>query len=467
MIRKSTTKSVISSLLLAFVLWACSGNDTASLLEKIPANAKCVTIVNLKNIVIQSGCKIEQDGQITLTPQLESFLEKGDVATNTLFQIISKTASFINTEKMAWFVPNNYNGAVLIFDINNKDQLNQYLSSSSVVSTSQAGYSIYAFPECVVLTKGNSGWIARDANTVIEIQNSIGKKHFAAFSPVREFLENDPHDIETVINNSENTASELQYILGLANFKSSGIFAEFSFMDAEGKIYRFSNNIHEVERDLLKYVPSQTQILFAFGKIDDWDKIFNAIENENLENIANKYALYYHIAKDYLRKINGTTLLALAPFAGSQSLLNLSPETWQILFMSHLSQEDTDEILSTARMFVGYQFGMTEEDDNNNNYKLKLGNYEITFGEIEDYIFASNYDILEGGNTNMAPAYESKRAVAQLTIPYGSETMKALELPWGVDFNISLNGTNVMFVLRLPGANGPVLANLIQYLSLQ
>lgn len=445
------------------IMWGCGKSETSRALHHVPSDAKSVTIVNVKNLALQSGCNINAQGQIELTPEAVEMLDRSDMATQTVAGILCSNAPYINIEEVVWYVPENSSKPIVVFEIKDAGKFESSLARLSIASINVDKFTVYSFPECVVAVKGNFGWIGRTAAEIIVNENNIGENHFASFKPVKEFFENDSHDIEFVFNNADNTHAELEYILAFGTFRNSGMFFEFHFIDAEGNNFRF-DNVHDVDRNLLQFIPTQTQILLALGRVDDWTEIFKTLETNLPMHSFGDYNMYYQLAKDYISSINGTTLLAGAPVAGAQAMKNFSLETWQVLFMTHFPQDNTNAIIDLAKGFLSSQ-KIPCHEVSPGVYQSRLYNDDVMFGCVDGYTFLSNYDILVAGNTDMATAYEGKKGVIELMIPFGSETMKAYNLPWGVDFTISLSTTNVMVTLRLPGSNGPLLKELIKYLS--
>lgn len=461
-IMKSIVKNVLALIAFGAALVgfsSCSGEDNRNLIEHVPSDALIVAKFNLRNLALQSGCDVKADGSIELSKDVETLFEHSDVASQTLVNILAINAPYIDSEAMMWFKPGTKDGGIVLFDIKDREGLAKSLADFSVAHTTLSGFSVYAYPECSVLTKGEIGWIARQADAVIEIEKK-SDRHFAAFEPVKDFFENESHDIEIAINYNNNVRSDLQYITGFADFKTGGAYAELMFMDAEGNIYQFDDAISTVDRRLLKYIPTKTEALIALGKVNDWDKIFEVVENNAPENLLNEYGPYFAVAKNYLSMIDGTTLFAVAPVAGAQALKQFSLSTWQALMMVHLPAEEIESTISMLKQLLELQ-GIESRPTSDTNWQFIYEGEKVNFGTVDGYLYVANYDVLNAGNSEFANSYESKQAAFELMIPYGSETMKALNLPWGLDFNIFLSKKHLKTIVRLPGGNGPVLKEII------
>lgn len=464
MIKELKNWSIALTVIVSTVLTGCKSDEESTLLEHVPCDAKSMVTVNFKNILLQSGGDIEASGKFGIPESWSALMQNSGNASMALVEMICEEAPYIDTEKIIWYSVKDMSKPSVMFYITDLDKFRSDIASGAETEKKIGKYSIFAMKEFDVVVTDHIGWITADAEYTINMDKDIKDNHLASFDPIRVYLERDDHDIEFVINSSADWNDSISYVLGYTSFKNTGIITELSFMNADGEIYRFNNNIHEVERNLLSYVPNQTQLLFAIGPVENWNPLFNALDKFMPTNEFNTYALYYQIAKEYISRIDKTTMIALAPIAGRQALKNFSLDTWQVLFMSHLPQEQTDDLISLAKTFVISQ-SMPLKEISPDIYATRLNGVEVLFGEIDGYIFFSNYDLMEGGNTDLATAYESKRAVAQFLVPYESETMNAYNLPWGIDFNISLNSSNLMFVLRLPGSNGTVLSNLLDYFA--
>lgn len=444
----------------------CSKDERSSLLEHAPLDAQNVMLLNIKNIVLQSGGDISPDGRLLPTDDFVSLLVSHDEASQALIDVLCTTAPFIDCENLMRYQPaGNEANAVIVFEITDATKLKDALSKIADGKESVHGYDIFTMNQCAVAIKKEKGWISRDIQEAMEIENSIDNNSYASYEPLREFFDYDSHDVEIVFNNIDNNRTPIQYTTLIGSVKNNGIYVDMQFMDKEGNYFSFKDYIHAVDRDLVSYMPSQTQALFAIGDVDDWSKIFVGIENLLPPDIVSPYMLYFALAKEYISQIDGTTLVAFAPIAGRQSLKMQYLNTWEVLVMSHFKPEKTDEIISMAINFLQLQ-GFKVDEMSKGIYRTQFNGNELMFGTVNGYIFASNYNIFtQGGNTTIGQYYEGKRAMAELLIPYGSETMKAYDLPWGLDVNVYLTSASLSWVLRLPGSNGPVLKDIVEYVS--
>lgn len=447
-------------ILLAYLQYSCSTNERSSLLEHVPDSTNALYVFNIKNIILQSGGDMLSSGELRPNPSLMSFFDE-DPVNSALFNFLCETAPFIDVENVFRYESNQDSGEIIMVSVKDTQPYLNYLKQISGNPVKDRGFNLFNFNEFYVVEKNNISWITRDYNYIINIEKKLGKNTFASFSPIREFIETEPHDIEMILKNDN---SDYRFITGIMTFKKTGIYSQFSLMNEEGELFTLSDKIHEVQRELLKFIPSQTQVLFAIGTVENWQYIFDTFGSIFNKSYFYPYVFYYQIAKDYISKIDGTTMLALAPVAGRQALKNVSLDTWQILFLTHFPQDVTNEIIEMALNFFEMQ-GNRCTELSKGIYNVNLNHSQLMFGTQNGYIFISNYDIFDGGNTDLATAYEAKRVVAEVLIPYGSETMKAFDLPWGVDFNISLNATTAQIVLKLPGSNGVVLKDLVNFFS--
>lgn len=441
-------------------LASCSSKQSErELFECIPADARMVALVNFRNLALQSGCDVQADGNIQLSEDVEALFEGSDVATQSLVNILSLVSPCIDDEKIIWFASSD-GSPIVLFRITDEASAQKKLSDYATASTSAEGYNVYAFPECVVLTDGTIGKIARTAQIVLNLDDNWNGDFFTEHAPVSKIFKSESHDLELILNNAENTRSELQYVTGFADFKTGGAYAEFQFMDEDGKVYEFSNDISTVDRRLLKYIPVKTEALVAVGKVKDWDKVFSVLENNSPKEFASQYGPYVQMAKSYLNMVDGTILFAVAPIAGEQALRHFSLETWQMLFMAHLPEEEIKSTLDMLHSLMELQ-GVESRQTSDTNWEISYQGQPVNYGTVDGYIYFANYDVMNAGNIEFANSYEAKQAAFELLIPYNSETMKALHFPWGVDLNIFLSKKNVRVTLRLPGGTGPVLKELI------
>lgn len=448
--------------LLALVSFGCSKRSD-KLMEQIPADATTVAIVNLDSISIKAGCEFDSAGAIVLSPALRLLEEYEDEATRSLISVILANADYINTIDLVSFVRSADKRPIVLFEVFDKEKLDRSLADRARSISEKEGYNIFTYPGCSIMTKGKFGWISSDADAVIDAVESLESGNVTGNKYVREFLDR-PHDINMIVRNTKCEGSPFEYALFIGECKSGGIFAQCSFMDSEGEIFSFRPYINDVDMNLLSFIPPKTQLLIAFGEVVSWPEILEYIDSGSSGPMLQDYLAYFNLFSDFLTLIDGTTLLAVAPVDGTPVIGEISLDSWQALLLTRMSDMDPEKILSSGeKFFDSLDIKIVKTDTG--TYKINFMGLDMIFGAVNGNLYVANYNILDGGNEEIMPEYEGKKFVFNISIPKGSETADLLDLPWGINFNISLHHNNIQMVLRLPGAEKPVLQEVIDRLT--
>lgn len=448
--------------LASICFFSCS-NKQKSILEKIPADVSAVAIMNIDSISLKAGCHFDENGAIVLPQTLAQLQEYEDIAARSITDIILTNADYINTVSLVCYVREANNKPVILFEILDTKALEESLTSNAKETGTLDGYITYTYPGCIAMTKDGMGYISTEATVILDVEKQLEEGNITENSHIKDFLLK-PHDVNIVFRNPAYENEALEYTLGIIECKTGGMFFQCSFMDKEGNIFSFRPYIHDVDRKLLSFIPSKTQLLVAFGEVVAWPEITEYIEEKSGNLIPQDYKTYFNVFSNFLTLIDGTTLLALAPIDGVKAVEDLSLNSWQALLMTHMSNMDTEKILQIGQSLFN-SLGIRTLESDSTTYQLDFKGLGLTFGDIYGNLYASNYNILDGGNQEMMPEYEGKKFVLSISIPQDSETAESLKIPWGINFNLAIHHNNIQMVLRLPGATKPVLQEIIDFFN--
>ncbi|MCH5247845.1 MAG: hypothetical protein J1E99_06770 [Muribaculaceae bacterium] len=453
---------LIGSLMLSLTFSGCSSKDEeGDLLSQIPSEYSFAAIADVENILKQSGCEIQHDGTFQLSPKINQLIEESDVATQTLVHILAGNVSEIKDKEILWFNTQSEETPIVTFLLNDKDSFEQKIAKSSIASSSVGSNMVYTFPECNVILGDSYCWISRDVNLVIKLQEKLKEKKGTILPDNICDLMMTKNSLRFVSSPTVFRQKSIAMVAGFLNFRDTGIRGEVSAFDSEGSVTHFSDVLDRINKDVLDFVPRNTLLLLAFGEIKDWNKVWASLSPIISRGLSAQNQIIAEGIKSYLENINGTTLFAMTPVGGSQALKNFNPLAWDCLFMTKMDEEATVDLMSTVESSFPF-LGIDIRKELNDTYSFNYGTSEIRFGLLNGNIFLSNYD-LESSNNGIDVKTDDALACIFLSIPKSSEFAKAQNLPWGVEGSIKVKDECIEMSLKLPGASGNALKELINF----
>ena len=448
---------LIAALISAFFT-ACSEKDEL-LLDHVPDDIFGVAIVNIDSLSLKAGCQVAPDGSLILTPDLKKLCGKADKSFSKAVDIVCAVAPYINTVDLAIVCEEPKSKPFLMFEIFDYDKLTAAIEKMGGKQSQDDDFDVFDLTDCQLVASGRLGWIVGNVQQVKDLEQRAAKGAIADLSPLKDYLDQN-HDFCAAFNPKLEDPKEDYSPMFLADIKNGGLFAELSFMDGKGDTFNFQKNIGDMDRSVLEYIPQGTQILLGIGEMKDSESLLEALRPVAKEFFSEKVMSAFGVATGLSSMINGSTIIALAPDATSKDLADISPDTWEMLFLSKMSEQNMQKTVDMAKIFLD-ENGYDVTDLDSTEYTFKYDGRPVNFGIDNGYIYAANYDLDEHERSPVAPENETKLAMFRVLIPKNSETAKAFGLPWGVSFHSTISRHYIMFVLRLPGANGPVLKEVI------
>lgn len=449
------------AIILAAVVSGCNKSER-SLLDTVPDSAQAIAAADFDKLLKNAGCQVK-DGKYELTPELTSIMGESDA--HSFAEWLSRFSKVVDLNHVVVYMIDKATsiGTVSVTD---PDGLETALTHYDLLkSDGRDGYDIYEGPHgSVVMVKDGQAWFARKAEDVIKSVKRAEKDPLASLVGVKEFLLSD-HPLNFAYRYS---GISLDWICGSLSLNDNIMGLSVKGMDDDGKLLEFDPLFDTVNTDFLRYTTGNTQLAAAFSVKDDvpWDQALAILKAHPALSMSQKGMLEMIISQ--LKKIDGTVAFAAAPAAGAPALASLSLSTWDLMLMAHMPQDEVNSnvsrLVATAR-----QFGITVREENGvyhaNLSRLDPSLGDVYVGNIDGYFALSTRPFDSNSNNSLTQVFQGHGGAAALDIPYGSETMKAFNLPYGLSVTMQIESESVEIRARFNGTNGSFLSSLIDMIQ--
>lgn len=447
---------------MAIILVTGCKETQRGLLDTVPDSAKIVTTLDFDKILKSAGCQIK-DGKYELTPELTDVLGDSDV--ESLVGWLGTFSKLIDINHAVIYMLDDRNGVCTVSVTDEAGLVKALTDYGLEKRDTRKGYDVYEAPnKMVFLMKDGQGWFARRADDVIESVSEAEKKTIANRPGVKEYLFKD---------NPVNYACcysgmSYRWLCGSVKLSDSVMSLTLQLMDDDGKSFDFGEILQPIDTDFLRYAPSNAQLAAAFsvpGGIP-WDSVKAIVMAQR--DIPSSQKGVLEILFEQLKKIDGTVAVCASPAAGSQALSQFNLSSWDMLLMVHMKPEEVNanvgQIAGMARQF---RLKVEEEGGvyhtNLSSLDASLG--DVYFGNVDGYFAVSTRPFDPNANDQLKRVFEGKNAAIALDVPYGCETMKAFELPYGFNVTMQVDDDAIEVRSRFNGTNGSFLSSLISMIA--
>lgn len=433
-----------------------------SLLDTVPDSARVVATADFDKLLKNAGCQVK-DGKYELTPQLTSLL--GDSDAHTFAEWLNCISKAADINHVVIYMTDHATpiGTVSITDLDAiETALTDYDFKKAV---SCDGYDIYEWPDgAVAMLKDGQAWFAHKADDVIKSVKKADKDPLAALDGVKKFLLTD-HPVNVAYRCS---GMPFDWVCGSVALNDNILGMTIKGMDDDGKLFELDRLFDTVNTDFLRYAPGNTQLAVAFSAKTNapWNQALAILKAHPGLSMSQKGML--EMVFSQLKKIDGTIAIAAAPAAGAPALANLSLSTWDLMLMVHMPQDvvnsNVSQLVATAR-----QFGMTVNEENGvycaNLSQLDPSLGDIYVGNVDGYFAVSTRQFIPNSDNSLVQVFHGCGGAVALDIPYGSETMKAFGLPYGLSVTLQLESESAEIRARFNGTNSSFLSSLIDMIQ--
>ena len=243
---------------------------------------------------------------------------------------------------------------------------------------------------CVVIKDG----IARLGAYTVKVisaeikDNEKAEKTIADCSGVVEALNAD-HMLNIVLSTKIADNDKPSYLVAGIDMDKK-LSSAFSNIYADGAIVE-SPVLQPVSADVMDYLPSNVIAAFTLGI--NGDKLDNNIIKEINSELHKDIAAVGTVIWDYLKRLSGTTMVAVTLNDPSKTVNELFDEPFDALgymAMVQMSQDSLDLTLKEIKTLMGV-IGTSYSDAGNGFYVANVGLTKLWFGVVNDYLLLSTF----------------------------------------------------------------------------
>lgn len=467
---KIITRFFICCVAIAFVLLlgACEKQAVPELLDTVPADMKSVASVDLDKFFKEAGCEVKSD-KVTLTDDLKIVLEKSGLSSSRVL-LISRLAKsgVVSLDEILCF-SNSANTQYVTFKINGLQQFCEFVELNAVdFSTKEEsdGYVYYRGAEnYFIVANEHQGWVIQSHSYDIIsdlklIQNRADESSIADIEWKVSFLSGDKilsalvADIDGKITEYSGCDEYLQSVVGLSIDATGDNFtADVCVYSADGRLLTLDSAFSKIDTSFLEYLYPNDVASVAVGVRGDTD--WNILYERVRPLLPREYRLMANMLIPYLKDIDGTVVVAGGPVAGAQSISRYDAETWEFIVIAPLKEGKAADVYADIKNMAS---PFIEIDETETGISGRFGEITFYLSAIDGNLMFSNREIIKRGDARLtADQFESKSVAVIGDIAYNSELMRALDLPYGVDFSLTLDSNRLRLRTRLNGASTSIL----------
>lgn len=446
----------------ALALAGCSGDN--ELLETVPANSRCVVMMDVEDLMEEAGLKIH-DGKLEAPDWLRQSLRGASTST------IAAVDQGLDLEHVAVVVGSG-GETYMTMRVKDKEGLEKMVKElgPAVSVSSTSGYDAYAITGTgLMMVKDGQAWInmetygvSRPETFATSIDNELKaakKESVAKLSGIRDFLDSDK-TLRVAISPEllgQTGVKELEggWSLYSIDVEKDAILFNGGTQRSDGRAIEMPGTC-PIDTKVFSYVPSTFTALVAAGLTPEfpWN---------TLTNYAGLFGGYQaqgwlSMALPYLRSLDGTVMAGAGPL-GPESYGEPGPKTWQFMVMAHMPEANISEaVTSVSDLLKAGGISSTEE---NGMTKFSYQGTSLAVGNVDGYLTVANYDVKGGQDNKFGSMFQGKNGGAFLEIP--SLRLIGPAMPeWGVRVEFTSEKTESKGKLTLPGCKEPVLQALLK-----
>lgn len=444
--------------LVSAALYGCKSDEVSDrhILEGVPSDARFIVSANIEKIMKNAGCRFRDNGEIILSDDIKRLLFDGEE--DPMLTRLNEVAPLIDLSYVVCFGKDT-DKPVVTFAIADRDRFDEYLSEKCEPEEVD-GLTVYEDGGNAIVTDGAQGW-AGDRRTVLASISDAAENHAGIYSGVVNYLDDKQHTVSAVVNvNDYRKAENGSWGAMSINLGENVLGYEILAMDDDGLRESFTDYIDLLDTDFLRYVPGNSCLVAAVGRIHNLDKLAQLLALVPDAGFAQMAA----VALPYLKEIDGTTAVAVNPAASAENLKQNMLGAWDVTAITHLPQETTDNLLSTGMLYA--RAGGMNVKNTDNGFSFRIDNDVNVSVETHDgYLMASTREISGDCSNSFTQVFEGKRGGLVIDIPVNSEPAKAFGLPYGIYFSFEVDDDAMTGRFRFAGSDLPLLATAIKCLE--
>ncbi|MDE7443242.1 MAG: hypothetical protein K2M65_03680 [Muribaculaceae bacterium] len=448
------------------------GGVSQGLLDSVPASSPMVASIDVDAIFKQAGCRLDGDSVI-LTPELTKLFYDNRTATLPVpMRLFARLHGAVDMSRVVMFsVDKTGHDNLFVADITDPAEFEQRILTMAQPADGTEELTLYTVGDWSVAVADTRLWLgpvssARLIEYITPLLTLKAGENVSRYVGISDFLGGpgalklavQPGVVSPLASNDQTSAWSCvtvkveNWVVGL----------DFRLMESDGKLVSLTSGMQELDTDFLRYVPQSYVFAAAAGFTSDfkWKELLGMVSLV----IGPTNSSYMSFIAPVLSKVDGTVAFAAGPAAGAPAVANLGLDTWDLLMMVHMPQADVDNALSMLKSYSALGGLETETDDNVMVVTLPDGS-KIYAGNVDGYLAVSNREFEADGTNSMTDVFLSKQAAMSLSVPAGSEIVKAFNLPCGFDLNMQMSDDDMHMRLSLNGSDRRVLQTVLELVA--
>ncbi|MCM1521696.1 MAG: hypothetical protein NC039_03470 [Muribaculaceae bacterium] len=441
---------------------SCSKGAT-EILDTIPADADVVALVNTPALSKECGVTFTAEGA-TFDPAMEAKMEKDVVEFCSLMGRLD-SQDIAELDEVALF-STGAGKTFATFGIESFDKFREACGDRVMWGDNAEGMHVGSMKSRVwIVANDRQVWVTETqspAKAVKEVLESAGKNPLGKVAGISRALQgNNMLNIAVIsekVGGDKNKAEAQESVWNVASLNSEDgkLTAEWCRMKGDGEKQPIKG-MQPLNPAVLAYISADPVIAVAAGITPefDWDII------GNLAMLSGDFQTQAMLATaiPYLASIDGTVMLAASP-ADAEAYTDIDPGSWMFTLMAHLPQEKINQLMQQVKT-ICFTSGITPQtDDKTGIMTIRQYGLNLHIGNVDGYLAVSNRPFTDTGENELAPLFVNKEGAARVAVPSLKPYGPGLPA-WGLNLEASLAGTEGQATVTLPGANGPVLMNLL------
>ncbi len=468
-------KLVFVLVLIGLLSWTCKESELRPLLDTVPSDAKLVAAIDFDRIFKECGCDTEA-GKVLLTDELESLVAKNDIDGEIMpfVKSLIQSGSVELTQVLAFV--DSRNNPYVTFRVNDESALWMVLDSCSLNQSrhkEQDGYCYTRLSQGFIVTGEGQGWITSKkshdivADLKLMLQQTL-EASIGITSWKKECLSSDKMisllgSVSELANGYYRCEEDEDAIaLVTLNSERNRAVVDVTLFSETGKRLKLNTMFTNINTSFKRYLYPYDNIAIALGVPDniDWNHLYESIS----ANLSYEESIAATMIMPYLREISGTLVVAAGPVAGAQSLSQVGVSTWELMVILPLKGNKANDFYQDVRSWARTLKLPIEEVDGSLVYKD--GDLSYYVKSEGNNLIISNREIVVRGDTRLTTdMFEGKSFAAVGEVPYNSEIMKALDLPFGFDVTIWCDDNRLQIRASLNRAQSSFLESVIAELA--
>ena len=335
--------AVIALCLTTFLLFGCG--HTSDILDSIPADAAVVITLSPDQLDTDLDGQ-RYGGTLTSGQTIEKYLKHAEPEVRTVVKTILSTQAIDRSLVVIYshqdtdgvnFISMISDGVYIVtFTVADEQRLVQELQIDSPEDID--GFKAYKLTRSSsLIIKGTQGWLVsgkpqKAVNTISRHLDIACGKSIKSVKEANEFLNKDGYLFNMLISLRSTDVPGWTHIYGTLADDGRKLKFKASFYDLNGKKTDLDDNLEQIDSELLKYIAPSDVFVAGLGLSDDtdWESITGYMTNLFPMNISQRAMLA--VIVPYLKRIDGTILIAAGPAQEEPDLDSAGPQARQLNF---------------------------------------------------------------------------------------------------------------------------------------